>query len=149
MVWFNFTCICNSSEFTQVLINNVWLLLPSYGVFCSSCQWTVAMFTSLCAWIYVQGYRVFHNAKKYEFQYTDTASSRKMEVGPTDTVRKCWSFSSLQILMTANSRTQIQATVLMRTVTPCGWTFIIILQLWQNFWSHNTNCVMIIKINRK
>jgi hypothetical protein len=31
----------------------------------------------------------------------------------------------------------------------CGWTFIIILQLWQNFWSHNTNCVKIIKINRK
>jgi hypothetical protein len=40
--------------------------------------------------MYVQGYKVFHNADKYEFLYTDTASSRKMGVGPTDisSVRK-------------------------------------------------------------
>ena len=42
------------------------------------------MFTSLCACMYVQGYKVFHNADKYEFRYIDTASSRKMGVGPID-----------------------------------------------------------------
>jgi len=63
----------------------------------------------------VQRYKVFHNADKYEFQYTEMASSRKMGVWPTDISSMLESeevFSSLQILMTANSRTQIQATVL-------------------------------------
>jgi len=34
--------------------------------------------------MYVQGHKVFHNADKYELQYTDMASSGEMGVGPTD-----------------------------------------------------------------
>ena len=34
--------------------------------------------------MYVEEYKVFHNADKYELQYTDMASSGEMGVRPTD-----------------------------------------------------------------